>query len=204
VARAVGHAEGTRTAEGGKTRAYHGHVDPGNGVWNLGSFSFQHCREIYYRCSTPEAADTHQLRRLQAQAQQLQQRADWLGIDLTLEQKLNGIDLANQAPAAALGNPGYVEWLKQAEEKGMTGGDAILWARVLAYWDPGQKRWNAPGLGNSEPTITHDQNRRMTAIARALSLYEQQETQTPRNQVAQPSSTEQLANQILNLDLSNP
>ncbi|HIK15393.1 MAG TPA: hypothetical protein IGS53_08950, partial [Leptolyngbyaceae cyanobacterium M33_DOE_097] len=41
VARTVGHAEGTRTAAGGYTRAYRGHVDPGNGVWNLGTFSFQ-------------------------------------------------------------------------------------------------------------------------------------------------------------------
>ena len=42
VAKSVGSAEGTRTPSGGYTRAYYGHVDPGNGVWNLGSYSYQH------------------------------------------------------------------------------------------------------------------------------------------------------------------
>lgn len=174
VARTVGHAEGTRTPDGSKTRAYYGHSDPGNGVWNLGSFSFQHCREAQYQCSTPEEADAHQLQRLQGQAEKLRQRAEAVRITLTLLEELNGIDLANQAPLAALGQPGYMEWLKKAQEMGLKDEDAVLWARVKSYWDPDLDGWNAPGLGNREPQIEHDQHRRLKAIARALEVYTQQ------------------------------
>lgn len=172
VARTVGHAEGTRSADGSKTLAYYGHTDPGNGVWNLGSFSFQHCRE--YRCTTPAEADHHQLKRLEQQAKMLGQRAKSLGIEMTLLEELNGIDLANQSPLAALGNPGYTEWLKQAHGKGLRGAEAVLWARVQSYWDPALNDWNAPGLGNREDSITHDQDRRLQAIARALTAYQRQ------------------------------
>jgi hypothetical protein len=174
VARTVGHAEGTRTADGDKTRAYYGHSDPGNGVWNLGSFSFQHCREARYNCTTPEAADTHQLQRLQGQTARLNQIAVSIDMKLTLPEKLNGIDLANQAPLAAIGMQGYVERLQQAKKQGLTGSAAILWARTWAFWDSARNRWDAPGLGNSESRIQHDQERRMLAIARALNLYRQQ------------------------------
>jgi hypothetical protein len=90
-------------------------------VWNLGSFSFQHCRE--YNCSTPEQADAHQLNRLKGQAEKLQQRTAALGFDMTLLEELNGIDLANQAPLAALGEPGYPEWLKKARDMVLGSGD---------------------------------------------------------------------------------
>ncbi len=175
VARTVGHAEGTRTPDGSKTRAYEGHTDPGNGVWNLGSFSFQHCREAQYNCSTPAQADVHQLRRLEGQAEKLRQRAAALGLELTLEEELNGIDLANQAPLAALGTPeAYPEHLARAKQMGLTGQDAILEGRVWGYWNTTAGRWEAPGLGNTEANIRHDQNRRMQAIARALDIYQQQ------------------------------
>jgi hypothetical protein len=98
----------------------------------------------------------------------MRQRAAAAGVQLSLEAELNGIDLANQAPAAALGQPGYVEWLDKAQAQGLQGEDAVLWARVSSYWDPNRNGWDAPGLGNSEAAITHDQNRRMTAIARVL------------------------------------
>ncbi len=102
VARTVGHAEGTRTADGNKTHAYYGHVDPGNGVWNLGSFSYQH------GAKSPEEADEKQLKRLQGQADVIRQKADAHGMNLSLEEELNAIDLANQSPLAALSTPGYV------------------------------------------------------------------------------------------------
>jgi len=175
VARTVGHAEGTRTAEGDRTPAYDGHTDPGNGVWNQGSFSFQHCGDPAYPCATPEDADRHQLQRLSAQAAQLRQRAISAQISLTLEAELNGIDLANQAPVAALGTPGYVEWLKVAQENGLTGKEAIVWARVSSFWDSAIANWNAPGLGNTAARIEQDQRRRVDAIARALAAYQAQQ-----------------------------
>ncbi len=170
VARTVGHAEGTRAPNGSRTPAFFGHTDPGNGVWNLGSFSFQHCQEPRYNCTTPEQADVHQLQRLQTQAEWLRQRAAGLRLALTLEEELNGIDLANQAPLAALSKPGYPEYLRQAKERGLKGQDAILEARVWSYWSPQKQDWDAPGLGNTEASIRRDQQRRMLAIARVLSV----------------------------------
>lgn len=173
VARTVGHAEGTRTPDGRKTRAYYGHKDPGNGVWNLGSFSFQHCPEARYHCSTPEEADDRQLQRLQTQHVVLLQRAAVVKLQMTLAEQLNGIDLANQAPLAALSNQGYVDRLAQARQKGFNGQDAILDARVWSYWSPQKQRWDAPGLGNIETSIRHDQERRLLAIARAMTMVQQ-------------------------------
>ncbi|XHX78967.1 MAG: hypothetical protein RBJ76_03250 [Stenomitos frigidus ULC029] len=168
VSRTVGHAEGTRTPNGSKTRAYYGHSDPGNGVWNLGSFSYQH------GAASPEAADEKQLKRLERQTANLLAIAKQFRVTLTLEEKLNGIDLANQAPLAALGAKGYIERLAQAKQRGLHGDAAILWARTQAYWDPQRNRWDAPGLGNTEDNIRHDQERRLLAIARALIIYRQQ------------------------------
>lgn len=162
VAKAVGHAEGTRTQTGDRTSAYYGHVDPGNGVWNLGSFSYQH------GARSPEAADELQLKRLKTQNRVLQAKAVNLGLSLSLEEELNGLDLANQAPMAALGRQGYLDWLAQSRHLGMAGQEAVLWARTRSFLDPDTQRWNAPGLGNNIYWISHDQERRMLAIARVL------------------------------------
>lgn len=170
VARTVGHAEGTRTPDGRKTNAYYGHTDPGNRAWNLGSFSFQHCREVRYNCSTPEQADDRQLQRLQLQNAALQQQAAAAKLSMTLAEELNGIDLANQAPLAALSDQGYVDRLSQAKQKGFSGQTAILDARVWSYWNPQKNRWDASGLGNTEASIRHDQERRLLAIARAMTI----------------------------------
>lgn len=164
VARAVGHAEGTRTAAGEKTQAYYGHTDPGNGVWNLGSFSYQH------DAISPEDADDKQLRRLQRQAMQLRQQAASYNIALGLQEELNGIDLANQAPEAALDKGGYIDRLAEAYSRGLQGADAILWARTWSYLDPNTGQWNAPGLGNTLWSIRDDQERRRRAIAQVLNL----------------------------------
>ena len=163
VATAVGSAEGTRTPAGGYTWAYQGHVDPGNGAWNLGSFSYQH------GANSPREADRRQLARLRTQAQTLRRQADRYGMRLTLVETLNGIDLANQSPRAALNRGGYIDRLHQAHEMGLQGADAILWARTRAFLDPDTARWNAPGLGNNVHSITADQERRRRAIDRVIS-----------------------------------
>jgi hypothetical protein len=162
VAVTVGNAEGTRQPNGQPNKAFYGHTDPGNGVWNLGTFSFQHGAE------SPEAADVKQLNRLKRQAQVMQEKAADHGLKLTLEETLNGIDLANQAPQAVIDVQGYTDWLAKAHAQGLNGADAILWARVHSFIDPATQQWNAPGLGNTRERITHDQQRRMDAIASVL------------------------------------
>jgi hypothetical protein len=162
VARAVGTAEGTRTPEGDKTTAYYGHVDPGNRRWNLGSFSYQH------GARSPEQADAAQLQRLQAQFAVIQAKADAQGLALSLPEQLNAIDLANQAPLAALAPEGYVDQLQRAKDQGLHGDEAVLQARTEAFWDPDRQQWDAPGLGNQADSIRQDQARRLDAIARTI------------------------------------
>ncbi|MGB5974343.1 MAG: hypothetical protein WBG38_13550 [Nodosilinea sp.] len=171
VARAVGSAEGTRTPDGSINPAYFGHTDPGNRVWNMGTFSYQH------GANTPEEADQKQLARLQNQGDVLRQRALKYGLNLTLAETLNGLDLANQSPLAAIGRVGYIERLAEAKANGFEGPEAILVARTRAYINPNTGRWNAPGLGNTEPSIRRDQQRRARAVAQAIAVYESQNPQ---------------------------
>jgi hypothetical protein len=168
VARAVGSAEGTRTPSGGITTAYYGHRDPGNGVWNMGTFSYQH------GASSAAEADQKQLHRLQSQSQVLQRRAIKHGLTLTLEETLNGIDLANQSPLASIGRVGYIERLVEARQMGHTGSEAIVVARTRSYINPDTQRWNAPGLGNTLASITRDQRRRANAVAQAMAVYQRE------------------------------
>lgn len=168
VAWAVGSAEGTRTPNGAINPAYFGHTDPGNRVWNMGTFSYQH------GASTPAEADQKQLARLQNQGDVLRARALKHGLNLTLEETLNGLDLANQSPLAAIGRVGYIERLAEAKANGYEGSEAILVARTRSYINPNTGRWNAPGLGNTEPSIRRDQQRRANAVAQAIAAYEAQ------------------------------
>ena len=180
VAHAVGSAEGTRTPDGKKTLAYYGHVDPGNQAWNQGTFSYQH------GASSPEEADGKQLARLQRQTMELHRLAAARGLTLTPEEILNGIDLANQAPIAAL-DRGYIDWLSEAKKIGLERQEAILWARTRSFLDPDTGRWNAPGLGNSVYSITQDQARRQQAIAAAMVVSSQSQDRQ-RSQPTQVST----------------
>ncbi len=166
VAKAVGSAEGTRTPDGGKTWAYYGHVDPGNGRWNMGSFSYQH------GAASPDDADQRQLDRLRSQFEVIRQTARSAGLRLGLEEQLNGIDLANQAPLAALDRGGYVDRLQQAYAQGLRGSEAVLQARTYSYLNPRTHQWDAPGLGNKVESIAQDQARRQSAISQTVSNYQ--------------------------------
>jgi len=162
VAKAVGSAEGTRTPDGGRTWAYYGHTDPGNGVWNMGSFSYQH------GASSPDEADRRQLARLRGQYEVIEQSARSAGLRLGLEEQLNGIDLANQAPLAALEQGGYIDRLREAYAQGLRGSEAVLQARTYSYINPRTNQWDAPGLGNTFESISRDQARRQSAIYDAI------------------------------------
>lgn len=190
VARAVGSAEGTRTPNGAINPAYYGHTDPGNGVWNMGTFSYQH------GAKTAAEADQKQLQRLQSQTQVLKKRALKHDLNLNLEETLNGIDLANQSPLASIGRVGYIERLVEARNMGYTGFESIVVARTRSYINPDTQRWNAPGLGNTLESITRDQRRRANAVARALEAYQQENPQIDWEQWAMfPASDTAVATQ---------
>ncbi|ASC71279.1 hypothetical protein XM38_022310 [Halomicronema hongdechloris C2206] len=154
--------------------------------------------------ATPEAADAQQLARLRQQAATLRRRAETQQVSLSLMAELNGLDLANQSPSAALGPVGYVERLKQAQDLGMPEAEAIVWARTRAFLDPDTQRWNAPGLGNTVQTISRDQARRHDAIAQVLAHWSESTPmaldESPGTPTASPP-TEAMADIVLTVDL---
>lgn len=178
VARTVGAAEGTRAADGGKTSLYEGHTDPGNGVWNRGTFSYQFGNEENLTADEADRRQVAKIKRIHDSV--MVPKAAEKGITpLTLAEEINGIDLINQAPLAVTEEGGYVERLAEAKKKGLSGDEAILDARVWAFWDAGKGGWDAPGLRayddlGKEASIRHDQDRRMGMINQALEAYQQQ------------------------------
>lgn len=189
VARTVGAAEGTRTADGGKTQNYHGHVDPGNGVWNRGTFSYQFGNSENL---SPDEADRRQLAKIKRIYESVMlPKAEKHGVaPLTLAEEINGIDLINQAPLCVTEEGGYIERLAEAKQKGLTGDEAILKARIWSFWDPGRGGWDAPGLRayddiSKEESIRRDQDRRMAMISKAMVAYERENGAIARGSVSQ-------------------
>ena len=156
---AIGLAEGTRTANGGYTRAYWGHRDPGNGKRNLGTFSYQH------GAPTPQQADALQLRRLMPHIQAFQTRARSRGMQLSLLEIVAGADLATQAPKAARH---YVRHLQTFRNRGLNPMEAILEATTHSFINPATGRLEAGGFGNSWARLKRDRARRLAAIHLAL------------------------------------
>lgn len=168
AARAVGAAEGTRHHDGGYNPAYWGHDDPcviagtcpGRGT-NMGSFS-------YDGAATPQEADEVYLSVLEGQAEKITQRATAAGLTLTEAELLNAIDLANQAPAAALATDGgdFVNHLADAKQQGLQGWEAILYARVESFKVQATGQYAAPVFDNDRARLEADQLRRLKAIER--------------------------------------
>jgi len=202
VARTVGAAEGTRMVNGDKTQNYHGHVDPGNGVWNRGTFSYQFGNSENL---TPDEADRRQLAKIKRIYESVMlPKAQKHGVaPLTLAEEINGIDLINQAPLAVTEDGGYIERLAEAKSKGLTGEDAILKARIWAFWDADKGGWDAPGLRayddmGKEESIRRDQDRRMAMIGKALEIYKQQNGDVANQQTdAQKTASQAAQGQVV-------
>lgn len=158
---AIGAAEGTRTSNGETTAIYWGHTDPGNGLANQGTFSYQH------GAKNPREADWIQLKRLRGQVEYLQQQAENLGVKLSVLDLVAGADLANQSPLAAMD---YVGHLQKLHAKGFMGIEAILEARVQSFVNPKTGVLEAGGFGNSWQRLRHDQLRRMIELNKALKV----------------------------------
>jgi hypothetical protein len=201
LAIALGTAEGTRRSDGGKNPAYYWHTDPGNGADNFGTFSYQlllpaekapvvaartveEKRRVSNDLGLPDVSDRRQLVRLKKFHDRLQQQASEKGIGLNQAELIGGLDLANQAPLAALNSMGYIDRLIEMKKLLRNPDEQIIEARVWSYWHPQRQKWDAPGLGNTYARIRHDQQRRQAAIAQAMAV------QNPPNLpiVAPPSS----------------
>lgn len=80
IAIIVGNAEGTRTPNGGFTRVYYGHPDPGDRGHNIGSFSYSASRGNG-NATTPVAADRLMLQDLNRVRQTYETRVRAAGLD---------------------------------------------------------------------------------------------------------------------------
>ena len=150
---AIGINEGTRTANGGYTKAYYGHTDPGNGARNVGTISSQ-------QHSNPEVADRVYAGRLSALATRLTPKLMQMGLPTGTvafnRLMFNLLDLTIQAPLAAddlLGNL-----------KGDYSIEGIAKARADSFINPVTGRLEAGGFGNSYNRLFTDQRSRAGAF----------------------------------------
>ncbi|HSI59245.1 MAG TPA: LysM peptidoglycan-binding domain-containing protein [Ideonella sp.] len=178
----IGNAEGTRTAQGGTTAAFGGHIDPGNAAHNQGSFSYQS------RAASPAEADRLQLQRLQGRVPAYEQAARAAGLDPSDARLASSyFDLYNQSPAAAAR---FLDQMPRLSGAALTP-ERLTQARVDAFVNPdtGRRFTNANGalagggfatiaqarLGRNpteaevQQTIRADQQRRTDAMENALS-----------------------------------
>jgi hypothetical protein len=169
----IGSAEGTRSVDCGKTSLYEGHSDPGNGVWNKGSFSYQFGEGL-----SAEESSQKQLAKIIGHLKDtVLPQVKQAGFTLTTWELINAADVANQAPLCVTSSGGFVERLvearKMAKAKGWNEYQMVLWARIEAFWDPNMGAYNAGGLRayddiSKRESIMRDQDRRMNMMLQAM------------------------------------
>ena len=150
VAIAVGTAEGTRSPDGGFLKAWWGHTDPGNGAYNIGSFSWQHGGE-------PGKADLAQLDKFRLSLLPIFLRK---GLSSPLHFVL-ACDVFTQSELACMAHDGFLDQL-------LLNASNLLECRVRAYFDPDTGRLDAPGFQNNIDRLRADQKRRTEAVLLAL------------------------------------
>jgi hypothetical protein len=162
VAVAVGCAEGTRTAHGRRTAAYHGHRDPGNNAHNQGSFSFQGT------AANPEEADRKQIDKFKSilMPRFIKAFKDFhLSDRQILELWLIACDCFVQSEIACIGRKGFIDLASAGCRRGK--GGFLEW-RYQAYFDPKTGKLDAPGFGNNPDRLKADQLRRIGEVSGAL------------------------------------
>jgi hypothetical protein len=150
---AIGISEGTRTANGGYTKAYYGHRDPGNGVWNVGTVSGQ-------QGGSPASSDRRWMANLTSQSVSVAPILQRLGLQPGTQGwnrvLFNVLDLTVQAPAAARD---FIAKLPQVMRQGASI-EAIAKARADSFINPATGRLDAGGFGNSYNRLFADQRSR--------------------------------------------
>jgi hypothetical protein len=168
IGRIIGLAEGNRTPNGGVTDAYYGHVDPGNGAWNVGNYSVNNA---YYEVSSPEDADQQYHSILQAEAEYVAPIMEAAGLDPgNVLLMASYLDVWNQSPLMA--RDGFLAALPYLGENGITP-DTMLQVRIYAG-DEGVGPGFNP-MGRAHPTLwtdmrghIADQTRRMGEVVKAM------------------------------------
>jgi hypothetical protein len=128
---AIGIAEGTRTPNGGYTKAYYGHGDPGDGHWNRGTVSGGRGSS-----ASPAQVDRQWMARLTQQAVSAAPVLQRLGLQPGTQGwnrvLFNVLDLTVQAPAAVRD---FIAKLPGVVRQGATV-EAIAKARSDSFYNP--------------------------------------------------------------------
>ena len=150
---AIGIAEGTRTPDGGYTRNYYGHSDPGNGARNVGTVSSQ-------QYGSPDVADRVWAGRLSALATRMTPVLFQMGLKpgtVAFNRLMfNRLDLEVQSPAAAADL-----------FRNLTGDysiEGIAKARADSFINPATGQLEAGGFGGSYNRLFTDQRSRAGAF----------------------------------------
>jgi len=150
---AIGIAEGTRTANGGYTRAYYGHTDPGNGARNVGTVSGQ-------QGGSPATSDRRWMGILTGTASRIAPVLQRLGVQPGTQGYnrllFNVLDLNVQAPAAV---SDFIKKIPQILQQGVSV-EAIAKARADSFINPRTGRLEASGFNNSYNRLFQDQRSR--------------------------------------------
>jgi len=151
---AIGINEGTRTADGGYTRAYFGHRDPGNGKLNVGTVSGQ-------QGGSPQSSDrrwmgtlTNTAAKVASLLQRMGIKRNSVGFNRLL---FNALDLSVQATPPALSD--FLKRLPRIIQAGVTI-EAIAKARADSFFNPATGRLEASGFGNNYARLLADQRSR--------------------------------------------
>ncbi len=189
VAIVVGNAEGTRTANGGKTKLYYGHTDPGDKKPNIGSFSYNASRGLG-GATTPEAADKVELQGLNSARTKYEAKVKAAGLDPSnslLAATFFDEHIQSPRSAGRLLRPDVLQYIK---ENGISP-ETMKEARFKSWINPetgslyktDKGNYEAGGfrtiakdrLGISNPTeaqiqkvVRQDQNRRVGELVNAL------------------------------------
>lgn len=153
---AIGVAEGTRTPDGSRTSIWQQHTDPGNYATNQGTFSWQ------LEATSVADAERRGLNRARQEAiPHLLQAAENMGISLSINVLVQGVDLWNQSPQAG---SDFVENLQRCQQWEAQEAAVVLCARVRSYVNPSTGEVEAAGFANDLGLLRDDQRRRMQAI----------------------------------------
>ena len=194
-ARVIGAAEGNYGIDGKRNKAYYGHSDPGNAVWNQGF-----CSDQGRGGGNTDRADQECLKYARQKLHQVEQDFAKVGLVPTQEEALNLMDLFNQAhPDVSSRFPGE---LKKEKQKGNQGRDAIANARSGSFYINGKN--TAGGLrracrnsgftGSDWDCIKRDQLRRVDRIGEVLDFAKKEAAQTaPELDKATPAKGEMIA-----------
>ena len=152
----IGVAEGTRTPNGGYTKAYYGHSDPGDTNYNRGTVSGGRNSS-----ASPEMIDQKWMGILTNMQQRMRPQLIVLGLMPGTQGynrvMFNLMDLTVQSPKAAQDFAGSL--FGTVRQAGFTI-EAIAKARADSFINPATGRLEASGFGNNYQTLIKDQRSR--------------------------------------------